>query len=430
MGNTPNLNIPMPDPSADVDDEFYRLQQAWMLVDAALYQLILAVAGKSNTGHTHAIDQINGLVSALQNKMDASKTFKIGDLTDVVGAADAQLNYVLSKNIDGKFTFASALSLLGNHEHTIGQVQNLTEALNARLLKSGGIMTGALGAPNIVLNGVEDSYQQLIFNKNDVARFNLHLDPVGNLNINRYSNTGAYLGLAFWIERLTGKVQLEGTLVALGGIDVRQNLLLPSSNGDARISLGNGDGASYTTYNTILKGWWGMAMQTYDGSINGYYDFRAGVWDVKGGFKVNGNVVPHGGFKASAAEIIAGTANKFPDAAAVRAVVASFLSGNQSYVVNGLGSVAHGLGTKPQKLSSQLVCTTAANGYSVGDEIEMASGSQPYPGSGSFGIHLWADATNIFWKTGSSGIVVLNKSNGASEGAQSANWQLRLKAAL
>lgn len=84
---------------------------------------------------------------------------------------------------------------------------------------------------------------------------------------------------------------------------------------------GNGDGASYGTYNFSLSGWWGMAMRTYDGSIKGYYDFRSGTWDVKGGYKVNGNPVPHAGNKASAADIAAGTPNKFPDAEAVKAAM-------------------------------------------------------------------------------------------------------------
>ncbi|WP_081058744.1 phage tail protein [Burkholderia cepacia] len=51
---------------------------------------------------------------------------------------------------------------------------------------------------------------------------------------------------------------------------------------------GNGDGAAYDKYNFAMFGWNGMGMKTYDGSVNGYYDFRAGKWDVKGGFFVNG----------------------------------------------------------------------------------------------------------------------------------------------
>lgn len=52
--------------------------------------------------------------------------------------------------------------------------------------------------------------------------------------------------------------------------------------------IGNGDGAAYDKHNFAMFGWNGMGMKTYDGSVNGYYDFRTGKWDVKGGFYVNG----------------------------------------------------------------------------------------------------------------------------------------------
>lgn len=56
---------------------------------------------------------------------------------------------------------------------------------------------------------------------------------------------------------------------------------------------GTGDGASYTTHNFILKGHFGMGLATYDNSVNGFYDFRSGTWDVKGGYRVNGTPVWH-----------------------------------------------------------------------------------------------------------------------------------------
>ncbi|WP_230959302.1 phage tail protein [Burkholderia cepacia] len=58
-----------------------------------------------------------------------------------------------------------------------------------------------------------------------------------------------------------------------------------SKNG---FEIGNGDGAAYDKHNFAMFGWNGMGMKAYDGSVNGYYDFRAGKWDVKGGFYVNG----------------------------------------------------------------------------------------------------------------------------------------------
>ncbi len=57
---------------------------------------------------------------------------------------------------------------------------------------------------------------------------------------------------------------------------------------DNWLAKGNGDAASYTTFNVEMRGWWGLGMSTYDGSINGFYDFRVGKWDTKGGFFKNG----------------------------------------------------------------------------------------------------------------------------------------------
>lgn len=70
---------------------------------------------------------------------------------------------------------------------------------------------------------------------------------------------------------------------------------LPSAPGTTEIKAGNGDAASYATHNFRLKGWWGMGMETYDGSVNGVYDFRLGRWDCKGGFAANGQEVWHSG---------------------------------------------------------------------------------------------------------------------------------------
>ncbi|WP_322089747.1 phage tail protein [Burkholderia sp. BCC1999] len=76
-------------------------------------------------------------------------------------------------------------------------------------------------------------------------------------------------------RNIGGTMQAALYLQAFGG----------SRNG---FESGNGDGAAYDKYNFAMFGWNGMGMKTYDGSVNGYYDFRAGKWDVKGGFYVNG----------------------------------------------------------------------------------------------------------------------------------------------
>lgn len=67
------------------------------------------------------------------------------------------------------------------------------------------------------------------------------------------------------------------------------------SYGSGGFFLGNGDAASYTTHNFIMKGWWGMGMSDYSGVVRGFYDFRAGRWDTKGGYRVDGRDVFHPG---------------------------------------------------------------------------------------------------------------------------------------
>ena len=105
-----------------------------------------------------------------------------------------------------------------------------------------------------------------------------------------------------------------------------------------------------------------------------------------------------------------------------------FQSGNQTYTINALGSVAHGLGAKPNWYIAEMVCTVAANGWAVGDTFDQASCMQPWAGQGSFGILVWATATTINWKVGGNGIGILSKSNGGSEIAPMANWALRFRA--
>ncbi len=435
MTTTPHYSIPIPDDAATVEEEFRRLQQAWELVDTILKTLSDLVAGKAASVHSHPIDQINGLVSALQNKMDASKTFRIGDLTDVVGSADAALNYVLAKNNDGKFSFASALSLLGNHDHTMAQVVGLISALAGKVNKTGEIFTGGVTVPTFAINGLDIQDQVLMFQKGGISRFAVFVDSLGTFNIGKYADDGNWNGGILSINRQSGKMTLAEQLIALKGIDIRGNATFLNEVLAPTFVVKENPG------NFSIVRWLRGNLPAFDISLNPAQDFQLNTFANDGGFLFNPLYISRLtgvttvnnirlGNKANAGHIAAGTPDWFPDAAAVKAALAPFTSGQQSYVINGLGSVAHGLGAKPQKLSSQIFCTTASNGYSVGDEIEMASGTQPWPGQGSFGIHLWADASNIYWKIGNAGIAILNKSNGGTDVAPTANWQLRLKAAL
>ncbi|KAB1087355.1 tail fiber protein [Neorhizobium galegae] len=162
MAETENLGIPLPDPASEVDDEFFRLQQAWILVDAVIWALTQAVAQKANVSHTQAMSTVTGLVEALAAKMPADRTFSLDDLTDVNGAAGAAINYVLVKNASGQWVPSSAAAALGSHQHSTSDILGLTAVVNAAVSAVVG------GAPEM-LNAIDELAAAIDNNPNFAA---------------------------------------------------------------------------------------------------------------------------------------------------------------------------------------------------------------------------------------------------------------------
>ena len=95
-------------------------------------------------------------------------------------------------------------------------------------------------------------------------------------------------------------------------------------------------------------------------------------------------------------------------------------------------TLAHGLGAKPKRYAAFLQCTTAENGYSIGDEVAV-NPSFNAEGSGSRGLSMVPDATNINIRFGSQGtntFMVFHKTTGASSGATNTSWRLVVRASL
>ncbi|MCP1540040.1 pyocin knob domain-containing protein [Methylorubrum extorquens] len=79
--------------------------------------------------------------------------------------------------------------------------------------------------------------------------------------------------------------------ISAPGISSSGDIGLASAHGTNRFMIGNADGASYTAHNVKMQLWYGLGLATYDGTVNGFYDSRAGVWDTKGVPRVNGQNV-------------------------------------------------------------------------------------------------------------------------------------------
>ncbi|UFW80026.1 hypothetical protein [Rhizobium sp. SU303] len=151
MEQTPNFNIPIPDPDADplrnINEEFLRLAAAWLIADAVLKTHADGLAGKANSSHGHQMGDIAGLVSALSGKLDSNAQFSLDDLSDVDGASAAALNYVLVKGINGIWRASSAIAALGPHQHQRSDIVDLDSYVDGRF---NALIGGAPDALNAV----------------------------------------------------------------------------------------------------------------------------------------------------------------------------------------------------------------------------------------------------------------------------------------
>lgn len=123
---TANRNYPLPDPTNNLDEDVYRLVDAFNGVDGDMKTIFDTLPTKSNVGHGHQIADISGLQSALDGKAAAGHTHALNDLSDVnvSGAANGQF----LKRVSEGWLPAGL---------TIEDVASLQTALNARAMLDG-----------------------------------------------------------------------------------------------------------------------------------------------------------------------------------------------------------------------------------------------------------------------------------------------------
>lgn len=106
---------------------------------------------------------------------------------------------------------------------------------------------------------------------------------------------------------------------------------------------------------------------------------------------------------------------------------ASFVSTDQTLTAAGALTLAHGLGGMPTLIQSRLRCTTADNGYSIGDELIISTTGGA---STNYGIVCVPDATNLNLRFGSQAQVfwTLGKATGNGVNIVPASWVLIVRA--
>ncbi|GAA4668169.1 Bgr_08870 family protein [Bartonella pachyuromydis] len=127
MSKTKKLDMELPKEGRFISSEFPILRENLTKLDQALIAVEEKADQKAPLQHAHTISDVTGLESALNGKMPAYKTFTFADLSDIEGAKDAANNYVLYKSSNNNFTFGSAVSLLGAHQHKTEDIVGLDD---------------------------------------------------------------------------------------------------------------------------------------------------------------------------------------------------------------------------------------------------------------------------------------------------------------
>ncbi|WP_396584175.1 Bgr_08870 family protein [Bartonella grahamii] len=127
MTKTKKLDMELPKEGRFISSEFPILRENLTKIDQAIAGVEEKVDEKAPLQHTHSISDVTDLEAALKGKMAADKTFSFADLSDIEGAKDAANNYVLYKSSNNNFTFGSAVSLLGSHQHKTEDIVGLDD---------------------------------------------------------------------------------------------------------------------------------------------------------------------------------------------------------------------------------------------------------------------------------------------------------------
>lgn len=268
--------------------------------------------------------------------------FDVGTLRDTINALDLDIDFLIntlaSPTAPGRIQLATADEIFGGTEATkavtaatlraqlatsaesiagsignkwvspAGVAQYITNLLATDADVIAGTSTTKLATPHAVKNLVDTRFAALLgtvpaaldtLNELAAALGNdANFATTVNNNIAlKYDKSGGNITGNVGISGTLGAqgaVSFASTLTVTGQLNANGGLLLPGVGANI-FSTGTGDGASYTLYNTVLKIWYGLALSNHDGAIMGFFDSRNARWDVKGGYRVNGQDVWHTG---------------------------------------------------------------------------------------------------------------------------------------
>jgi hypothetical protein len=103
-----------------------------------------------------------------------------------------------------------------------------------------------------------------------------------------------------------------------------------------------------------------------------------------------------------------------------------FKSSNQTFALDTLLPVAHGLGARPDWAAVSLICIATDNNFAVDDEVTMPSNDHS---GADGGVTIFMDATNVNIVTGAT-VAILDQTTFNTIGITASKWKLVVRAWL
>ncbi|WP_375693416.1 MULTISPECIES: Bgr_08870 family protein [unclassified Bartonella] len=263
MTKTKKLDMELPQEGRFISSEFPILRENLTKIDQAIMEVEDKVDQKAPSKHTHTISDVADLETALNGKMAADKTFSFADLSDIEGAKDAANNYVLYKSSNNNFTFGSAVSLLGSHQHKTEDIVGLDDfraKINEDLTSY-----GRLASPNEWQN----------YNKfTSKVTMSGGLELLGNSSFNLTHNNKVVTSLSASGSMLKGPATVDGK--ALYTKDEATTVLQKIRNEIAKLK-------EVTALNPLEILMTESGTIPFPDSVNSYTDIEIWAWGGGGG---------------------------------------------------------------------------------------------------------------------------------------------------
>ena len=126
-------NYPLFDINDYVADAGPQLLTAIEMADGDVHALMEALGGLAPIVHTHEIDDIVDLQALLDGKAGKDHDHSLGGLSNVAADADSALDGSILYRQGNGWVVGNPASVLGAHQHSIGNIENLGTILDAKL---------------------------------------------------------------------------------------------------------------------------------------------------------------------------------------------------------------------------------------------------------------------------------------------------------